>query len=495
YRPDEIRIQLLLISPAEKDGLVRLKMIWNSYRSSLPYWALVISPFFDEEELPFRPSKQIFDMMQREADIGYVVTTDAASESSDQVIVKAPAYLKDVQKPGSQTVKFYQVSEQGVNEENQFVSRPLHLKSIWMMNDDLNLVIAGSSNFTSAGFGLGRRTNYEANLVYTVSAIKNKKAATLLGEAHPEGEKIDENLMVFQKRPNEDEAAESALVLLLPPYLGEAVIKRKDDRYVLELQFFVDTYERPEGLEIFYEKNQQTVLLIDGDQLPEREEKFPIEWADALPPNFLLVKWNESNGFAFWPVIVESVSILPVAEDLRDLSLEALLIVIGSKQPLYRLLKRIERLKQSKKEILESEKIIDVHKLVDTAGFILQRTKRVSYALNALRIRLEKPVFTKESLEWRLNGPIGAKALADAIKKEARSNEEKLFLIAELSLELSRVKPQTSNVTLKKKEVLAAVKEVLNKLYFDLAGNFPSDKSSITDYSLIAIKKAIHELS
>ena len=46
-----------------------------------------------------------------------------------------------------------------------------------------------------------------------------------------------------------------------------------------------------------------------------------------------------------------------------------------------------------------------------------------------------------EGFEWRLNGPVGPRALAKAFAAEAKQPREAAFFLAELALSLSRVRP------------------------------------------------------
>src|SRR5581483_6629640 len=108
--------------------------------------------------------------------------------------------------------------------------------------------------------------------------------------------------------------------------------------------------------------------------------------------------------------------------------------------------------------------IVDPHKRVDTSQFLLQRTRRLSGALNALRERLERPVATIEFLKWRLRGPVGVLALAKALIRDAHSSEEQAFLIAELVLELARVKPTTAQGCLPTKEHVAEIRDLISEL-------------------------------
>src|SRR5690606_27007685 len=62
--------------------------------------------------------------------------------------------------------------------------RPLHAKCLWFENDRLILYSIGSSNFTSAGLGLGSTKNIEANLAYVVGR-QNGAAKRALERAWP----------------------------------------------------------------------------------------------------------------------------------------------------------------------------------------------------------------------------------------------------------------------------------------------------------------------
>ena len=108
--------------------------------------------------------------------------------------------------------------------------------------------------------------------------------------------------------------------------------------------------------------------------------------------------------------------------------------------------------------------VVDPHKRVDTSQFILQRTRRISWALNALRKRLERPVVTMEFLCWRLRGPVGVLALAKALAREANSDAEKSFLISELALELSRAKPEPMPNCLPVKKHKNEIQKVIREL-------------------------------
>ncbi len=496
YKKDEVAIHLLPVSSKNGNALAKLIDLFSTYSSSPPDAIYITSPFFDKEDCSHTPSIKIGDVLRKrgKAHIVYNVTTEKQSEISNKTIVKAPGFLKNV--PRSEiSVEFNEVNEMGINEDNKPVPRPLHQKSIWLCNDDVHLYMIGSSNFTSAGLGLGKWINYEANLVYIISQSRNKKALDLLLQSYIKTTELDEAVLQFEYRSNEDEENENNEMSLLPGCFGEAVIKKSGEQYILELNFNNDKI--PSGFKIHNEVKERdgSIHFIFNEAhwfQSGKILKIQLEWAQSKIPNFLMVSWDGSKSEAFWPVLVENQVTLPPVDCLRDLSLEALLQILSSNQPLHRLLQRIEKLKG--KSVAGIDEVVDPHKLVNTSGYLLQRTRRVAYGIKSLRERIEKPVFTRESLIWRIYGPIGVNALVDGIRRESRSNDEKQFLLAELALELSRVNPKTTEFSIKAKDVMLAVKEVIEKLNASFSFDDNPHDNSIHNYSQKAFQKAIHAL-
>jgi hypothetical protein len=316
----------------------------------------------------------------------------------------------------------------------------------------------GSSNFTSAGTGLTRRPNLEANLVYVTGT--SGKAYKALDQAFPEWRELDGNLRFQTEGPSSEDEA-SPQTVLLPMAFGQAVYaKREDIGDRIQLSFVGSppsawTLCMDDGSTVFYD---EAVWKQQG-----AAQQVSIPWADTRPPSAFRVRWEGSGGYAWWPVNVENAASLPPPDELRDLPLEVLIDILTSARPLHQAMKAwILRRKDhgGKQDVVE----LDPHRRVDTSTFLLQRTRRVSWALTALRERLERPVATHTCLEWRLRGPVGVMALVRALLKEAKSEQEKPFLLAELALELSRVRPQKAPACLRPDEVLAEIRRVITEL-------------------------------
>lgn len=501
YKKEDVSLHTIFVSPSQKDAFLQLKNLWNSYTSSPPAYAYITSPFFDSEESEHTPSLRLFDIMKLrgEVEVEYNVTTEIISETESKLLVNAPDFIKNTPNPNAHHVTFHQLDENGKNENGKDVPRPLHLKSIWLCNQDLHMYMIGSSNFTSAGLGLNHRNNYEANLVYIVSESRNKKGYNTLNDSSVNPvRKLKDNELIFKYRMNDDETSAINEYINLPVSFGEAVLRKIADNYFLELN--VDSEKLPNGFKIFAVNDQSRisevnciynfeVWLKDG-----KKNKITLEWNDKSIPEFLLVNWTDSNGNAFWPLIVEDQITLPPVEPLRNLPLEALLQILSSTQPLHRLLSLLEKIRSKKPNKESLDNVLDALKLVDSSGFLLQRTRRISYAMRALKERLERPVFTPESLKWRLFGPIGVISLKEAISKESKSEEEKKFLLAELALELSRIQPKVTEFSIPAPIIKKALKEILKDFSDEFISANDSEISAITNYSNQALNQALNEL-
>ena len=177
---------------------------------------------------------------------------------------------------------------------------------------------------------------------------------------------------------------------------------------------------------------------------------------------------------------------LPPPEDLKDLPLELLVALLTSARPPHEVVRKHRQWQQE----MNGGDSLNPHDRVDTSTFLLQRTRRVSWALTGLRERLEKPIVSQQSLEWRGNGPIGARALSEAIEREARTEAERAFLLAELALELSCVKPPSRDDCLPPSEVRAALRALINDMQGKINRATFDRTPGLKDYVNTAFKEA-----
>ncbi len=474
--PAGVRIVPVLVRPRGEGAIEALSKLWPTRTPAEE--ATVVSPFYDMwYEDPDRPSLAVWEKLLRKrgrAGMRYLVAAEELP-GEDGLLVLAPLTL-EAAKPRGRPDCFVEFERLSLDRD-----RPLHAKGIWLESDRAVLYMVGSSNFTSAGLGLmkddgsgatrrGAATgNLEANLAYIVRKDRAPDLAKALSTGLLPTTPIDHSNKLQWKpvgAAGEDEPAEDHVVL--PRGFLSAAYRWDKSKGGLVLLHLGQT---PPDWRITEEEKKRIVY----GEAQWRQEGHPtvieLPWPDDRPPSGLWVSWAESKASAWWPVTVESMQSLPPPQELRDLPLDVLINILTSARPLYRnpalrlyLRKRRDEAVSGNQGSVDVDPDLDPHRRVDTTGFLLQRTRRVSWALQALRERLGRPAASEQALHWRLRGPVGALALAQALKGEAGSEQEQAFLLAELMLELHRIQPQSAPGCLPasrvRDEILAVIPEL-----------------------------------
>ena len=319
-----------------------------------------------------------------------------------------------------------------VDEIQDGETRPLHAKMLSLENSDWQLLMIGSSNFTTGGLGLqAHRANLEANLVYR--CWKSHPNFRQLSHVWPSltDDAIDPDSADVVWDPQSEAEGEDASGSVLPQGFVEALFRAgASPQLVLVLAKNLPA--------------SWTILTVDGEGVVSSDACAPgehtLDWTGRSVPFVLEVSWLEEETWltSSWAVNVEDPSNLPPPDILRDLTLEELVTILGSTRPLAQaVVQAIKRRGAPKHTTLK----LDPHKRVNTEAFLLRRTRRVARALTRLTERLERPTMSPEGFEWRLNGPVGPRALAKAFAAEAKQPGEAAFFLAELALSLSRVRP------------------------------------------------------
>ena len=458
----------VLTGPERPRAFATLRERWPD--SGPPDSAFVVSPFFDPPEAPNEPAKQLWTLLKQRGDacVEFQVTAEEVP-GEKAILLHAPKTVLDAEpssRSGTGTI---------INRLKLEDRRPLHAKCLWLQNDRLVLHMIGSSNFTSAGTGVGQAKNLEANLAYAVSQ-QNKEATKALVNAWLPAEGIPDDLEI-RWLPRRDEGEDSALANLppLPKEFDQAIYGC--DKQQCGFVEFTFNGAPPAGWTLFAEDDREPFLQENAWQAQDSPTQLRLLWKRDRAPSGFRVSWAAAEGCAWWPVNVLSSDALPTPAELRNLPLEVLIEILTSAKPLHQaLLRWLRRQKDGQRQ--DDSPILDPHKRVDTSAFLLQRTRRVSDALTGLRHRLERSFTTEQSLAWRLRGPVGVMAFAQAISKEARSEQERCFLLAELCLELARVKPQTLPSSLAANRVRTALREVAQEIRAtispDALANFPA---------------------
>lgn len=468
-----VQVSPVLAGPGRQDALSRLGELLPSSRP--PDEARVCSPFFDPPGAGNAPAQALWGRLRLRGRARVEFRVEATEDGgTGAFLLQAPQSLLSQQPPGrpvSTTVTRAVESRRSAETPSDGADtvadmlRPLHAKAMWLANDEAVVYMAGSSNFTSAGLGIGRTVNLEANLAYAVDGLRHPEARRHLEESFPPGRPFPRDAELrWQEEVQGEESAEPEY-LPLPPAFGAAIYECNPSGRPRIRFIFDDT--PPAGFAVLGESDGPLFLSpgdLTGDGPPWEICK---AWAEKQPPMGFWVTWQDAVGRAWWPVNVASARCLPPPEELHCLPLEVLIEILTSARPMHRIL--AGHIARRHNCVPHDAPLVDPHKKVDTARFLLQRTRRVSWALTALRRRLQRPTPTRECLDWRLRGPVGVVAVAEALQREARSADERRFLLAELLLELHRTVPETAPNCLSAEEVGLAIQDLLGELARELA--------------------------
>lgn len=471
----KIGIDSVLIFPGNKNVFDQLTEIWHKYSNNPPTAAWITSPFFDSPDSPNLPASKIWSIIKPRgvAMVHYICPFESTRTEGKKHLVKAPQSLLSTKPSGrsSVSVDFNGISSFTKDENGKECIRSIHLKCIRLENDEWATYMIGSSNFTSAGTGLSKHSNYEANLVYTINKKKNPLGYKALLLAYLKGEELklkDIEFSVLYSSEEDDETKAPKLPLFFQSC--EAIW---DKGTFIRLTFDVNQAITPFSIAMESGLNMFSNIQWESNGKPSVAT---IPWKEKYLPSGFNVKLDDASSLVWWPLTVADYRALPTPDELRNLTFNELIEILSSSAPLHVSLSRVinSRLKGSafQNGIDES---IDPHKRVDTSGYILQRTRRMSSAINSLRERLSKPVYTKESLDWRLYGPVGVKAFCDALVKEINKsqsslelqNEELLFFLAELALEIGNLQLQTYNNCIPEDDIKKEINAFLQNLYND----------------------------
>lgn len=468
-----------LFSGVGKSVFSQLRETWPG--GSPPRAAAILSPFFDAASNSPEMIAGLAEVLakRRPREIDFYFTAEELPEGLTRVL--APhALVQDACELGD--VKVFEVPPEQGGE-----LRPLHAKMFSLSNDEWWLFLIGSSNFTRAGFGLNHKAaNMEANLAYLLR--RGEVESHALERVWPEvGRELDVNDSRLLWEPTFEEEGEGEAAIALPRSFREALYDAgtKPPRLILSLSEGLPKRWRikvPDGEEI-----------INSDGWHVGAEEFVITWEERPVPFVLNVQWQGSKAehTADWPVNVVELAHLPPPEELRNLKLEELIAILSSTRPLHVAAAQVLHRRAKHTATAATDIHLDPHKRVNTETFLLRRTKRVAVALERLRQRLERPVMNIEALDWRLRSPVGPAAIAAAFRREAATEEEGLFFLAELALTLSRVRVEDAargglSTHLVEERLRASISEVE-----ELASSlFGQTDSAISSYAREAFRKA-----
>jgi hypothetical protein len=147
-----------------------------------------------------------------------------------------------------------------------------------------------------------------------------------------------------------------------------------------------------------------------------------VEWVPADPPEKLRVTWDDHT--AFLPLNVDDARSLPAPSILHDMTADEMLAILAATDPgaALRIWERRRRLGVIGvyDPDLDSATPIDLDPLsrYRLSTTFLHRVRRRARIMAQLRLFIEKPAISVQSLEWRLRGLIGIEPLAHKFAAE-----------------------------------------------------------------------------
>ena len=293
-----------------------------------------------------------------------------------------------------------------------------HAKMLWLENEYYYALMIGSSNFTSSGMGISSFCNAEANILYVGKQKAYSKNYSSLNRCFPETKLIkDFDNIEWTDEQIELEEDKKAYDEPVVPKAFLSAIYNAGENPSLVFRFITD--ELPDRWEVFGGRKFDD-LLLDYSTYKESAKKsiLSIKWKHEYAPGKLLVKWQDKN--AFWTVNVEDEEQLQLPKEIEEISADDLLKILGSADTssAFRAWARsyyVPSIDDALDSSLPAE--LDPLRRYNLEDTFLHKIRRRAYVLERIRSNLERPVWSKKALEWRLRGILGIENLAERLSR------------------------------------------------------------------------------
>jgi len=392
-------------------------------RGSSPHEAWVASPFFDVDPKDNRAVQGLCSQMARgrQHRIWFCVPGTLSDDRKSVPRLLAPRSLLDTAEKTGARVTIEMVPSVDGKER-----RPWHAKMIHFVAERYSALMIGSSNFTCAGLGLTPFRNIEANLVTLVDYEQHSREEGLLESVWNGMEPVADAAGAEWLGPRNDEETDDPGLPLPAGFLAAAYCAGEPRRIILRL----DPDSLPAAWAI-HAVSRSTEIRTDSGGLVLSEEQWrdqgtparvEVPWSFNDPPEKLLVQWEGQR--AFLPLNVDDARTLPAPSALRDMTADEMLAILAASDPgaALRIWERNRRrgLSSIYDADLDSATPVDLDPLTRyrLSSTFLHRVRRRARVMAQLRLFIEKPAISVQSLEWRLRGLIGIEALAQRFAAE-----------------------------------------------------------------------------
>lgn len=335
--------------------------------------------------------------------------------------------------------------------------RELHAKAILIEGDSHDLMMAGSSNFTPHGMGIGV-FNCEANLVFEDKADKKREGQTFydrLGVPVSRDAQVDVDAIVWQdpeQAPEDDPSAK--------PYLPAFFTFASYSQITGELRVGIDSTQLEPSdwsIRLVGQSAEQSVSLFSraSHVFDETTLLFTLdESSRGVHLTALQVSWTDKDiarQEAFLAVAVEDrdTDLLP-PDEFRGLSVDGIIeCLLSGRNPG----EWIEKQDAWRKRNTSTDAAIESLRAVDTSNYVLYRVRRFGRALAAMADRIARTSPTPVAIRYRLlRDPLGPVHLAETLSSRENGHESghhsgaetcyQLYVLAEILLSVGYVGEQ-----------------------------------------------------
>jgi hypothetical protein len=452
-------------------------------RGGSPREAWVASPFFDADSDTSRVTASLCKLMARGGRRDVCFCVPEVREETTIVVrrLAAPKALLTTPRTyqGSVTVETLPDVDADGNR------RPWHAKMLALFADNYTALMIGSSNFTCAGMGVGPSRNAEANLLTIVDRVAYGREARQLEEVWPDTDPVDdpESAEWLGARPDQEEEEQAPTPQLPAGFLSATY--RAGEMRLIALR--LDETNLPEDWRVHACGQGKRELLSSAVwHVSGRPAVMELAWEPIQPPEKLLVQWAEYE--AFLPLNVEDSRHLPPPGQLEHMSADEMLWILAAPDPsaAFRAWARTQQPPDQFDTSLDSATPIDLDPLrrYDLQATFLHRIRRRARILAQLRSNLQRPVWGRQALEWRLWGLIGIQPVADRLVREFASAssaaDEALLTIADFLIVLREVDYQPSEGSLSKGTFEQVFRPFLRDLAARIGQTIAADHSRIS---------------
>ena len=301
------------------------------------------------------------------------------------------------------------------------ISRALHAKALSLSDEERDLLLCGSSNFTPHGMGEGV-ANVEANLCYQDRADTRVPLDARLPVRwyEDESDSCDDVFWPFETESPADERPRQPAV----PAVFKAISYNEK---LGKLTLFFDSAQTMPSLWSLARSGEGDAVLLDSVHVPTvpADGSVSVEVPTTQRGRILTcvrIAWTDDKGQSqsgWVPVQTDSLDNLLPPEEFRGLSSDHIMnCLISGREP-------AELVGDDEDETTDTAAKSDCSgaydplREIDTTGYTLYQVRKLGQTLAALAERLQKTVRTTEAANYRLrHDPLGPMALADALTKD-----------------------------------------------------------------------------